>query len=103
TITAPQLKELLSNGQRPTLLDVREPQEFDITHLPGAKFIPLGELPERLHELDTADEIVAYCHHGQRSARAIKFLQKMGYKKLQNLAGGIDAWAAQVDETMPRY
>lgn len=102
-ITARQLKEMMAAGRRLTLLDVREPQEWDITHLPDAKLIPLNDLPERMNELDTADDIVAYCHHGMRSAKAIGFLQKMGYKKLKNLAGGIDAWAVNVDPEMPRY
>lgn len=102
-ITASQLKEMIDAGKQVTLLDVREPQEFQITHLPEAKLIPLGEVPTRMNELDTADEIVVYCHHGMRSARAISFLQKMGFSKLKNLAGGIDAWAINVDETMPRY
>jgi adenylyltransferase/sulfurtransferase len=102
-VTAKQLAEQLKTGQRVTLLDVREPQEWDITHLPNAKLIPLGEVPERMNELDTADDIVVYCHHGQRSARAIGFLQKMGFSKLRNLAGGIDSWAAHVDDAMPRY
>jgi molybdopterin/thiamine biosynthesis adenylyltransferase/rhodanese-related sulfurtransferase len=102
-ISARQLKEMLDGGRKLTLLDVREPQEWDITQLPNAKLIPLGEVPERMNELDTADDIVVYCHHGMRSARAIGFLQKMGFSKLQNLAGGIDAWANQVDKEMPRY
>ncbi|MBV9868011.1 MAG: molybdopterin-synthase adenylyltransferase MoeB [Abitibacteriaceae bacterium] len=102
-ITARQLKEMMEAGRRLTLLDVREPQEWDITHLPDAKLIPLNDLPDRMNELDTADDIVAYCHHGMRSAKAIGFLQKMGYKKLKNLAGGIDAWAVNVDPEMPRY
>lgn len=102
-ITARQLKTMLEEGKKLTLLDVREPQEWDITHLENAKFIPLGDLPQRLNELDTADEIVAYCHHGMRSAKALGFLQQMGFKKLKNLAGGIDAWAVNVDTDMPRY
>jgi adenylyltransferase/sulfurtransferase len=102
-ITVKQLQESLTTGRKVTLLDVREPQEWDIATLQGAKLIPLGDLPQRLNELDTADEMVVYCHHGMRSARAIGFLQKMGFQKLKNLAGGIDAWAAQVDQEMPRY
>ena len=94
---------MLDAGRKLTLLDVREPQEWEITHLPDARLIPLDDIPDRLNELDTADEIVAYCHHGTRSARALGFLQKMGYKKLKNLAGGIDAWATNVDSDMPRY
>jgi adenylyltransferase/sulfurtransferase len=102
-ITSKQLKEMLDEGKKVTLLDVREPQEWDITALPNAKLIPLGDVPTRMNELDTADEIVVYCHHGMRSARAISFLQKMGFSKLKNLAGGIDAWAVNVDNDMPRY
>lgn len=102
-VTAKQLKEMLDSGKRVTLLDVREPQEWDITALPGAVKIPLGSIPERVNELDTADNIVVYCHHGMRSAKAINFLRKMGFEKLTNLAGGIDAWAINVDRDMPRY
>ena len=102
-ISARQLSEKLNNGGKVTLLDVREPQEWDITHLPGAKLIPLGDIVERMNELDTADETVVYCHHGMRSARAIGLLKKMGFSKLKNLAGGIDAWAMNVDKDMPRY
>jgi adenylyltransferase/sulfurtransferase len=96
-------QEMLDEGRKVTLLDVREPQEWDITHIEGAKNIPLGSIPERMNELDTADDIVVYCHHGTRSAQAIKFLKKMGFEKLQNMAGGIDAWAINVDKDMPRY
>jgi len=102
-ITAKELQASLAAGRKVTLLDVREPQEWDITTLPGAKLIPLGDVPERVNELDSADDIVVYCHHGQRSQRAITFLKKMGFDKLQNLAGGIDSWAANVDHEMPRY
>jgi adenylyltransferase/sulfurtransferase len=101
--TVKQIKEMLDEGRKVTLLDVREPQEWDITHIEGAKLIPLGSIPERMNELDTADDIVVYCHHGTRSAQAIKFLKKMGFEKLQNMAGGIDAWAINVDKDMPRY
>ncbi|MDQ3815789.1 MAG: molybdopterin-synthase adenylyltransferase MoeB [Armatimonadota bacterium] len=102
-ITARQLKEMLDAGRKVTLLDVREPQEWEIAHLPGARLIPLNSIPERMNELDTADDIVVHCHHGMRSARAINFLRKMGFQKLKNLAGGIDAWAVNVDPDMPRY
>lgn len=102
-INAKQLQEAMGANQKITLLDVREPQEWDITHLPGAQLIPLDQIPERINELDSADDIVVYCHHGQRSQRAINFLKKMGFSKLKNLAGGIDSWAANVDHQMPRY
>lgn len=103
TITARQLKEMLDAGRNITLLDVREPQEWEIGHLPDARHIPVGQVAERANELDTADDIVVYCHHGMRSARAIGVLQELGFQKLTNLAGGIDAWSMNVDESVPRY
>jgi adenylyltransferase/sulfurtransferase len=86
-----------------TLLDVREPHEYDIVHIEGATLIPLSELHLRTNELDTADTVVTYCHHGQRSLQAIKTLQRFGFKKLKHLRGGIDAWACEVDSEMARY
>ena len=69
----------------------------------GSTLIPLSELHLRTNELDTADTIITYCHHGQRSLQAIKTLQHFGFRKLKHLRGGIDAWAAEVDQEMPRY
>jgi adenylyltransferase/sulfurtransferase len=102
-ITSKQLKEQIDTGGKVTLLDVRSPEEWQITHLAGAKHIPLDDLPTRMNELDTAEDMVVYCHHGMRSARAIGFLKKMGFEKLKNLAGGIDAWSVNVDPETPRY
>jgi len=85
------------------VLDVREPFEWEIAHLAGARHIPLGQLPARLSELDGHADIVVYCHHGTRSARAVEFLRAAGYSKVRNLTGGIDAWATQVDAATPRY
>jgi molybdopterin/thiamine biosynthesis adenylyltransferase/rhodanese-related sulfurtransferase/molybdopterin converting factor small subunit len=103
-VVAPKvLKEELSNGKKVLLLDVREPHEYDIVHLEGSKLVPLGELPERVNELDTADEIVVYCHTGGRSARATDFLRGLGFKKVRNLEGGIDDWAVEVDPSLNRY
>ena len=65
--------------------------------------IPLGEITSRANELDSADDIIVYCHHGMRSLQAARILKGMGFKKVKNLAGGIDAWAAAFDEIMPRY
>ncbi len=98
-----QVKELLAKDKKVILLDVREPHEYQIVRIEGARLIPLGELPLRANELDTADTIVTYCHHGQRSLSAIKTLEHFGFKKLKNLQGGIDAWARMVDPTMARY
>ncbi len=93
---------LLADGHT-KFLDVRSPEEWEITHLPGAIHIPLDDLLPRVNELDSAQDYVVYCHHGLRSAKAIGGLQKLGFKKLKNLAGGIDAWSQQVDEDVPRY
>ncbi|MFB6273943.1 MAG: ubiquitin-like small modifier protein 1 [Salinibacter sp.] len=102
-ISPQQLKERLDRGDSPVLLDVRDPFEWDISHLDRAKLIPLGELPERLHELDSSDEIVAYCRTGGRSAEAVELLREAGFAKLKNLHGGINAWARQVDPSKPTY
>ncbi|HKB46064.1 MAG TPA: rhodanese-like domain-containing protein, partial [Ktedonobacterales bacterium] len=85
------------------LLDVREPFEHDIAAIAGSLLIPLAELPGRLRELDGHAAIVAYCHHGVRSAHARDILLAAGFGNVRNLAGGIDAWARAVDPTLPRY
>ena len=85
------------------LLDVREPFEWDIAHLDGAKLIPLGELPSRMSELDSADDIVIHCKSGVRSAKAVRLLQEAGFGKLHNVEGGITAWAEEIDTAMPKY
>ena len=102
-IAPTELKRLLDGGAKPVLLDVREPEEWEINRLPGAKLIPLGALPDRVSELDSADDIVAYCHTGVRSNRATQFLRQMGFAKVKNLAGGIDAWSDEVDPEVPKY
>ena len=103
TITPRELKERLDKGDSPVLLDVREPYEYSLAHLEGYVLIPLGTLPESLGQLDREREIVAYCHHGMRSADAVGFLLQQGFKNVKNLVGGIDAWSLQVDPSVPRY
>ncbi len=98
-----EVKALLAKDKKAVLLDVREAHEFDIVKIDGSKLIPLSELHLRTNELDTADTIVTYCHHGQRSLTAIKTLEHFGFKKLKHLRGGIDAWASEVDQDMARY
>jgi molybdopterin/thiamine biosynthesis adenylyltransferase/rhodanese-related sulfurtransferase/molybdopterin converting factor small subunit len=98
-----ELSEELKQGKKVQLLDVREPHEWEIVHIEGSKLIPLGDLPERVNELDSADEIVVYCHTGGRSARATDFLRGIGYKKVRNLEGGVEGWAMDVDPSLPRY
>ena len=103
TITPRELKERLDTGNSPVLLDVREPHEYSLAHLEGSVLIPLGTLPESLGQLDREREIVAYCHHGMRSADAVGFLLQQGFKNVKSLVGGIDAWSVQVDSSVPRY
>jgi adenylyltransferase/sulfurtransferase len=85
------------------LIDVREPHEYQICRIPSAKLIPLGELPKRIDELNGADEIVAHCKSGMRSAKAVDFLKQAGFKKVRNMKGGILAWSDKVDPTVPKY
>ncbi len=103
TISAPDLKGKFDRKDEFVLLDVREPFEYDICRIAGSQLIPLGQLPSRMSELDSADEIVLQCKGGTRSARALKLLQEAGFQKLWNLDGGIQAWAEQVDPSMPKY
>jgi sulfur-carrier protein adenylyltransferase/sulfurtransferase len=103
TITAVELREKLDRREKFVLVDVREPFEYDICNIPGSKLIPLGELPARLSELDSADDIVLHCKVGGRSAKALKILQEAGFRKLSNLRGGITAWADEVDPSVPKY
>jgi adenylyltransferase/sulfurtransferase len=98
-----QLKELMDRGERFVLVDVREPHEYRICSIPGARLIPLRELPRRLHELDSRDRIIVHCRSGQRSAKAAKLLREAGFAKVQNLKGGILAWSDQVDPSVPKY
>ena len=98
-----ELKKIIDEKRKITLLDVREYGEYEICKLQDSTLIPLGEITSRANELDSADEIIVYCHHGMRSLQAARILKGMGFKKVKNLAGGIDAWAANYDEKMPRY
>ncbi len=101
-ITPRDLKSRLDKGDDLYILDVREPHEYDICNLNG-HLIPLGELPSRVNELDSSREIVAHCRSGKRSADAVDFLQKAGFRKIWNLKGGILAWSDDVDPSVPKY
>jgi molybdopterin/thiamine biosynthesis adenylyltransferase/rhodanese-related sulfurtransferase len=101
-ISASELKQRLDQGDELFILDVREPHEYQICNLKG-HLIPLGELPRRVHELDSSHEIVAHCRSGKRSAEAVDFLRKAGFRKIHNLHGGILAWSTEVDSSVPRY
>ncbi len=101
-ITPVELKRRIDAGEDVFVLDVREPHEYQIVNI-GAPLIPLGDLPNRLNELDPNREIVIHCKTGGRSQRAAEFLQKSGFKNVANLAGGITAWATDVDPKLPKY
>lgn len=103
TITPHALKDRLAKGDKPFLLDVREQWEYNVAKLEGSHLIPLGTLPQSIGKLDRNAEIVAYCHHGMRSADAAGFLIQQGFPNVKNLVGGIDAWSVQVDPSVPRY
>lgn len=100
-----ELADWLADSQResPFLLDVREPWEFEIAHIAGAASMPMNSIPARAAELDDDEEIVVICHHGVRSAHVARFLETQGFGRIFNLAGGVAAWAEQVDPAMPRY
>ena len=105
SISATELAALLKLSDAPRLLDVREPEEFEIAALPGARLVPLGQIPVSLEQIaDWKNEpVVVYCHHGIRSMHAINFLTQAGFTNLANLSGGIDAWSREVDPKTPRY
>jgi molybdopterin/thiamine biosynthesis adenylyltransferase/rhodanese-related sulfurtransferase len=98
-----ELKRWKDEGRDVTLLDVRTPQEWQIARLDGAKLIPLQDLPDRLGELDSAANLVVYCHQGPRSTQAVRFLRQIGFARARNLAGGIEAWSRDIDRSVPRY
>jgi rhodanese-related sulfurtransferase len=102
SITPAELRELLAAGDRPELLDVREPWEFELARIEGSRLIPMGELSERVAELDPAAETVVICHHGSRSASVAYALTRAGFARVFNLEGGLDAYA-DVDGSVPRY
>ncbi len=101
-ITVKELKEKLDNKEDIFILDVREPHEYEINNLDGY-LIPLNDLPERINELDSSKEMIVYCKIGGRSAQAVEFLKRSGFKKVKNLSGGINAWAEKIDRSLPVY
>lgn len=104
-ITAPELAQWLADSSKkmPFLLDVREPSEYEICHIPGSHLIPMHTIPMKLEELDQDVEIVCICHHGGRSMQVAHFLERNGFNQIINLTGGVHAWALQVDTAMSTY
>lgn len=103
-ITATELKARLDRGDDIQIIDVREPNEFDIARIPNSTLIPLGQIVARIREIDAERETVVHCKLGGRSAKAIEALTRSGFKgKLVNLKGGITAWSNEVDPSVPKY
>ncbi len=102
-VTPVALKSSIDRGEQLLLLDVREPYEYQLCHIGGTTLIPLGQLQARMNELEKDKEMVVYCHTGIRSTQAVAFLRQAGFTNARNLQGGIDAWARQLDPSMPRY
>jgi rhodanese-related sulfurtransferase len=103
-ITPETVKAKLDAGDNFTLLDVREPREFETARIAGAKLMPMGEVPSRAHqELDPDNPIIVVCHHGVRSMNVTVWLRQQGFDKAQSMSGGIDAWSRRVDGNVPVY
>ena len=102
-ISVQELDEMRKEEVPHLLLDVREPSEHAASRIAGAKLMPLGELPGRFGELPRDIPIVVHCHHGGRSAQAVRFLRQAGFEHAKNLTGGIDDWSLKVDPSVPRY
>lgn len=101
-ITVDGLKQAMDDGNKPFLLDVRNPDEYAFANL-GGYLLPLPQLPARINELDREREIVVHCHTGRRSAKAVEFLYESGFSNVKNLVGGIEAWSVKIDPEVPRY
>ncbi len=103
-ISCEEVKTKLDQRDAFTLLDVREPWEFETARMENAKLIPMGDIPSRAHqELDPEDHIVVVCHHGVRSMNVTAWLRQQGFDKTQSMRGGIDAWSRSIDRTVPTY
>jgi len=105
SISAPELAAWLADPgrEKPLLLDVREPWEYERARIADSQLVPMREVPARLAELDAGKEVVAICHHGGRSAQVALFLEKNGFSKVHNLVGGVDAWSRTVDPAVALY
>lgn len=98
-----ELKKRLDEGNCPILIDVREDWEYEVCHLEGSRHIPMSIIQEKVTELDRAAETVVICHHGMRSLQVGYYLENIGFEKIINLDGGLDAWARTIDPEMPQY
>lgn len=103
-ISPEDVRQLSQTGESFTLIDVREPWEYQTARIEGATLMPMGDVPSRAHqELDPENHIIVYCHHGVRSMNVTTWLRQQGFEKAQSMAGGIDAWSRRVDGKVPTY
>jgi rhodanese-related sulfurtransferase len=102
-LTPSKLKQRLDRGEKLLLVDVREPWEFDVCRIEGAKLIPMGQIPANLQSLDVDDDVICYCHHGMRSLDVAVWLRNQGVASAKSLAGGIERWSQEIDPQVPRY
>ena len=102
-ITPAEMKERLDWGENFLLVDVREPWEYDLCRIDGARLIPMGSIPQNLQALDVDEDVVCYCHHGMRSMDVAVWLRGQGVQRAKSLAGGIERWSLEIDPRVPRY
>jgi rhodanese-related sulfurtransferase len=103
-ISAKEVSERIARGEKLLLVDVREPWEYDLCKIPGAKLVPLGTIPANLSVLlDVDNEVICYCHHGMRSLDAAVWLRQQGVESAKSMAGGIECWSMEIDSSVPRY
>jgi len=102
-LTPAELKQRLDRGEKLLLVDVREPWEFDVCRIEGAKLIPMGQVPANLQSLDVDDDVICYCHHGMRSLDVAVWLRNQGVATAKSLTGGIERWSLEIDPRVPRY
>jgi len=98
-----EVKDMLGRGEKLLFVDVREPWEYQTSHIEGSVLIPLREIPANLPRLEAAGEVVLFCHHGMRSMDAAAWLRSQGVQGARSMAGGIDRWATEIDPNTPRY
>ncbi len=103
TVSVRQLKQKMDGHESFQLVDVREPLEYELANINGARLIPLGELSDRLNELDRTQLTIVHCHSGQRSAQAVRLLRDAGFANVFNLEGGIARWSDEIDSDVPQY
>jgi adenylyltransferase/sulfurtransferase len=102
-ISPKAVSERIARGDNLLLVDVREPWEYELCRIPGARLIPLGTLPAALNAMLDRDDVICYCHRGMRSLDAAVWLRQQGVENAKSMAGGIERWSAEIDPNVPRY